>query len=174
MVSNQIFRSLDAVLENLWRGLDRLIRNLEELRRYLLAKLNRFLEFLENLKLRLVALWRVLYPYVLIFVPPSIGIVLSLVLWSAPLAIMTVLLFLLLAYSFRATSSIQNIESASNFSIDIGPSTRVFGAVLAGLLLLMTALISIGLFLGFVLFLLEFLVIYLLRRDLPVATETQA
>ena len=87
---------------------------------------------------------------------------------------MTVLLFLLLAYSFRATSSIQNIESASNFSIDIGPSTRVFGAVLAGLLLLMTALISIGLFLGFVLFLLEFLVIYLLRRDLPVATETQA
>lgn len=166
-VATDPFVSFDRMLQRLWSKLDVALAKLEFLRQSLLRRLNETLRFLDALKDRLLGIIKALFPYFLMLVPPVVGLVLSFFMWSPALFLMTGLLVFLLTYALLSKDKSEILVPIER--INVGISTKIFGGVLLGLLLLAVLWISIGLFFGLILFFIEFCLVYFLRNEYQIA-----
>jgi quinol-cytochrome oxidoreductase complex cytochrome b subunit len=131
----------------------------------------------------------VLFPIALIFVPPVLGFYES---WrsfgktpidSLILGAMSLFLFLLILVPLlarkKSTDELQLVDSIQESVLapdldEFGTTRRWIGAILAIFLIVSTWFLNIGLFTGFVLFLLEFIIIILLKKLDIVGDRRQA
>src|SRR5437763_413277 len=118
-LAEKVLRALSKLYNHLTSKLDLVLVKLDEVTRNLLKKYYRALEYLENLFAILRKLLRVLFPILLLFVPPVIGLVITYFAYvaypwdAAVLAAMSTVLLLILIASFRskAESAITEVTS---------------------------------------------------------------
>jgi hypothetical protein len=164
---DNLLQTLDALLQRFLDYLNTILRNLDLVREYLLRKLERLVQFIERIVRKARQFLRIIVSYVLIFVPPALGLLFSFGRSSAVLLIMTMLLVLLLAYAFitrRAVGtgpSLLGDRSAASFS----SSTQTLAFLITVVVLIVTYSISRDMFIGVLMFIGEFAIVYLWRAS---------
>jgi hypothetical protein len=177
--AEQFLAGLHRLYTRLAEKLDRALDKLDEITKALLRKYYRALNYLEKLFGILRKLGRVLFPIFLLFAPPVLGFVITffaydVYFWdSIVLGVMSTILLLFLIASFRSTTETANasvddpkvqLPLAITSELDnIGQGRKIFGAVTAFAALALSAYLSIGLFIGILLFVVEVTVLYFLK-----------
>jgi hypothetical protein len=185
-MSNRFFQALMKIVERLNRGLEKAIYKLESFRRNLTL---RFFQAVRSLERILRALWdiiRICAPIMLTFAPPIFGMLVASTifrLWTVDywlFFLMSTLLLLILLFVYFTTDATQSeykVVQASeriSFKTDLGEmptATKVFGAILVLSFLGIILYVSVGLFFGILLFVLEFIVILILDRYYGITAE---
>jgi hypothetical protein len=179
-LTDRLISGLKAISNKLSLGLDRAIYKLDKFRRQLILRFYRALRVMEKLFKVIWEILRILVPILATFVPPLLGIVIALLVFSPlgqdsiiVLAFSTVLLITVLFAYFatddgadtnykvlQAQEKLIYISDLSEYSVEM----KLFGTtILIGFFVGLWFFIP-GLFVGIVLFILEFAVILLLPR----------
>jgi hypothetical protein len=185
-VAENVLRRLYKLYSRLAEKLDGALEKLDEVTKTLLKKYYRALEYLERLFGILRKLLRVLFPIILLFVPPAIGFLIAFFAYdiyvadSIVLATMSTVLLLILIASFRSKiepageTTTRRAPLAIAAELDtLGPARKVIGALIALSMLAASAYLNIGLFIGLLMFIAEVGVLYALKWIYGTA-ETQS
>lgn len=179
VVAERALAGLHRLYTHLAHKLDGALEKLEEVTNALLRKYYRALSYLEQLFGILRKLLRVIFPILFLFAPPVLGFIIaffaygSYFLDSIVLSCMCLVLLLILVASFRskAEPTSANIDDpkvrpplAITSEIDnLGIHRKILGAVVAFAALALSAYLSVGLLIGILLFIVEVVVLYILK-----------
>ena len=177
-VAGKILLGLQALYNGLTDKLDRALDKLDEMTRGLLRKYYRALDYLEKLFRILLKLLRVLVPIVLLYVPPVIGFAIAYFASESfeayrtdaiIVGVMSAVLFFLLVASFlskgelgeaaKTSAPVPVIAGLDKYSLE----KKVIGVAIALIFLVALAYLSLGFFVGVLLFIFEVLILYSLK-----------
>ena len=167
-MSNRLFEVLESISARLADNLERALYNLDELRKFLVDRFYRALRYLDKIRIAIRDLFRVIFPILLIFILPCLGIFSSLFFFAKSralggiiLLLMSAVLLLLTLFSFN--TKIETSVQDARLQLPPSSGARMFGIVLAAILLLVAWFLDGGFFAGIVLYILEFVLIFYLK-----------
>jgi len=167
---DDLLQAFNIALERLWRAVEKALDNLDQLRRFLIVKLELVLQFLERIRVLLKKFIWIIVRFGLIVAPPIAGLIIALAIGSIALFVMMIILSSLIAYAFFARQIHGDFSgekfAKSTLNSSVAPATQVFAVAITAIAVIIAYLIDKGFFIGVLIFVAEFFVVFLLRREI--------
>lgn len=148
-------------MDGLLEALDALLQRFLDFLNSILRILERLVQLFEQIVRVVRQFLRIIFSYFLIFLPPALGLLFSIGRSSVTLLVMTMLLVLLLAYAFITRKAGSLIDSTSRTGHS--SSTKAFAFFLTLTVMIVTYSVSVDAFIGVLIFIGEFAIVYVLR-----------